>query len=90
MPPGRTDCGSVVRFAAVPGDVAGAAGAEERLGRRADALRGRQPRRRQRDARAAARPRHAAAAHRAAHAPRAHAARPSTQENEGIVPQPRL
>lgn len=68
---------------ALPGDVAGAARAQERLGGGADALRGRQPVRGGRHAAAPHGRLHAAAAHRPAHAPRARAARPGASQDEG-------
>lgn len=70
-------------IAAIPSDVARAASSEERLGRGADALRGREPGRGGRHAAAPGRRLHAAAAHRAAHAPRARPARPGAPQDEG-------
>lgn len=69
---------------ALPGNVARAAGAEERLCCGADALRGRQPRGGGRHAAALHGRLHAAASHSAAHAPRARTARPGASQDEGM------
>lgn len=69
---------------ALPGNVARAAGAEERLCCGADALRGWQPRGGGRHAAALHGRLHAPAPHSAAHAPRARTARPGASQDEGM------